>query len=105
MPHEIVIPRLGWSMEEGTFVRWLKSDGQAVRAGEPLFELEGDKAMQEIEAIDDGTLRIAADAPSPGSTVRVGAAIGHLLASGEAADSQLVGVVRTDIPSYGESSR
>src|SRR5262245_34516595 len=83
MPHEIVIPRLGWSMEEGTFVRWLKDDGASVRAGEPLFELEGDKAIQEIEAIDSGILRIAADAPPPGATVLVGALIGHLLADGE----------------------
>jgi 3-oxoacyl-[acyl-carrier protein] reductase len=83
MPYEIVIPRLGWSMEEGTFIRWLKADGDVVRAGEPLFELEGDKAIQEIEAIDSGTLRIAADAPPPGSTVLVGALIGHLLADGE----------------------
>src|SRR5947208_13301491 len=83
MPYEIVIPRLGWSMEEGTFVRWLKEDGDVVRAGEPLFELEGDKAIQEIEAIDGGTLRIASDAPPPGTAVRVGALIGHLLADGE----------------------
>src|SRR5262245_4392006 len=96
MPHEIVIPRLGWSMEEGTFVRWLKDDGDSVRAGEALFELEGDKAIQEIEAIDSGTLRIAADAPPPGATVLVGALIGHLLADGEeipvtAVASQAVG--------------
>ena len=76
-------------MEEGTFVRWLKADGEAVRAGEPLFELEGDKAIQEIEAIDSGTLRIPANAPPPGSTVQVGALIGHLLADGEAADADL----------------
>src|SRR5207302_8623781 len=63
---------------------WLKQDGEAVRAGEPLFELEGDKAIQEIEAIDTGTLHIPADAPPPGSTVRVGALIGHLLVDGEA---------------------
>src|SRR5437870_3814969 len=83
MPYEIVIPRLGWSMEEGTFVRWLKEDGDAVRAGEPLFELEGDKAIQEIEAIDSGTLRIDANAPPPGSTVLVGTLIGQLVAEGE----------------------
>src|SRR5262245_58801476 len=83
MAYEIVIPRLGWSMEEGTFVRWLKDDGDVVRAGDPLFELEGDKAIQEIEAIDSGTLRIAPDAPPPGCTVLVGALIGHLLIEGE----------------------
>jgi len=85
MPHEIVIPRLGWSMEEGTFVRWLKNNGDFVRAGEPLFELEGDKAIQEIEAIDSGTLRLGPESPQPGSTVVVGALIGHLLADAEEA--------------------
>src|SRR5437763_318924 len=35
MPIEIVIPRLGWNMDEGVFVGWLKQDGEAVRAGEP----------------------------------------------------------------------
>jgi NAD(P)-dependent dehydrogenase (short-subunit alcohol dehydrogenase family) len=83
MPHEIVIPRLGWSMEEGTFVRWLKADGDFVRAGEPLFELEGDKAIQEVEALDSGTLCIAPDAPPPQGAVLVGALIGYLLGEGE----------------------
>ncbi len=50
MAIEITIPRLGWNMDEGIFVGWLKSDGDAVKPGEPLFSLEGDKATQEIEA-------------------------------------------------------
>ena len=37
MAHEIVIPRLGWSMDEGTFVGWVKGDGDIVRLGDPLF--------------------------------------------------------------------
>ena len=79
MSIEITVPRLGWTMEEGTFVGWLKKDGEPVRAGEPLFTLDGDKALQEIEATDSGILRILRDAPKPGSTVRVGALLGHLL--------------------------
>ena len=59
----ITIPRLGWNMDEGVFVGWLKHDGEAVRAGDPLFTLEGEKATQDIEAIEAGTLRIAADGP------------------------------------------
>jgi len=66
-------------MEEGTFVGWLKKDGESVRAGEPLFTLDGDKALQEIEASDSGILRISPDAPKAGSTVLVGALLGHLL--------------------------
>jgi pyruvate dehydrogenase E2 component (dihydrolipoamide acetyltransferase) len=83
MAHEIRVPRLGWSMEEGTFVRWLKADGQEVRAGEPLFELEGEKALQEIEAVDSGTLRIDPAGPTEGAVVAVGAVLGHLVAPGE----------------------
>jgi pyruvate dehydrogenase E2 component (dihydrolipoamide acetyltransferase) len=88
MAHPIVIPRLGWSMEEGTFVRWLKRDGDTVRRGEALFELESEKALQEIEAVDDGVLRIPPDAPQPGSTVSVGKILGYLDAEGESLPSQ-----------------
>jgi pyruvate dehydrogenase E2 component (dihydrolipoamide acetyltransferase) len=83
MAHEIVIPRLGWSMEEGTFVGWLKHDGDLVRRGEAVFELEGEKASQEIEAVDEGILRIPATAPRPGSVLKVGTVIGFLVAADE----------------------
>src|SRR5262245_13258365 len=83
MAHEIRVPRLGWSMEEGTFIRWLKKDGDTVRAGEPLFELEGEKALQEIEAVDSGTLKISAECPAEGAVIPVGALLGHLAAEGE----------------------
>lgn len=80
----IVVPRLGWNMEEGVFMGWLKRDGEFVRAGEPLFTLEGDKAAQEIEALESGVLRIAAGGPKDGDTVAVGAVLGFL----EAADKE-----------------
>ncbi len=83
MAFEITIPRLGWSMEEGTFVRWLKRDGDAVKPGEALFELEGEKAAQDVEAVDGGILRIPATAPQPGSVVAVGSVVGYLVADGE----------------------
>ncbi len=83
MAFEITIPRLGWSMEEGTFVRWLKRDGDAVQPGEALFELEGEKSAQDVEAVDGGILRIPATAPQPGSVVAVGAVVGYLVADGE----------------------
>ena len=83
MPFAITIPRLGWSMEEGTFVRWLKNDGDVVQAGDAVFELEGEKAAQDIEAVDAGILRIPADAPRPGTVVPVGATIGFLVSVGE----------------------
>ena len=87
MAIEITIPRLGWSMEEGIFAGWLKRDGELVRAGDALFSLEGEKATQDVEAIDKGILRIPANAPVTGQTVLVGAMIGYLLQEGENASS------------------
>ncbi len=85
MASEIHMPRLGWTMEEGTFGEWLKQDGEAVRTGDLLFTVEGDKATQEIEAFDSGLLRIPPDGPQPGDTVRVGAVLGYIAQSGEVA--------------------
>ena len=85
MAIEIIVPRLGWSMEEGAFVAWLKKDGEFVRAGDLIFSIEGDKAVQEIESIDSGILRIAADCPKPGDSIRVGDLLGHLVSADEAA--------------------
>jgi pyruvate dehydrogenase E2 component (dihydrolipoamide acetyltransferase) len=83
MAHEIRIPRLGWSMEEGVFVGWLKQPGEKVSIGEALFELESDKALQQIESLDAGMLFVPPNAPEPGATVAVGALLGFLLAANE----------------------
>lgn len=83
MAVEIVMPRLGWTMEEGTLVEWLKKPGEAVQAGEVLFTVETDKAINEVESFDAGRLHIPEDAPGPGATVAVGTVIGYLLAEGE----------------------
>jgi pyruvate dehydrogenase E2 component (dihydrolipoamide acetyltransferase) len=91
MAAAITVPRRGWSMDEGTFAGWLKRDGDRVRPGEPLFVLESDKAAEEIEALDAGTLRIPPDAPGRGATVRVGQVLAYLVAEGEAAPSSCGG--------------
>lgn len=78
MAIEIKVPRLGWSMEEGTFIEWFKRDGEPVRSGEPLFALEGDKAIQDIEAIGSGILRISPTAPENGEIVKVGTTLAFL---------------------------
>jgi len=83
MAADVTIPRLGWSMEEGVFAGWLKEPGATVRPGEPLFMLEGEKATQEIEAVDGGVLHLAPDAPATGQTVPVGQLIARLCAAGE----------------------
>jgi pyruvate dehydrogenase E2 component (dihydrolipoamide acetyltransferase) len=84
MAFEITLPRLGWSMEQGTFLGWLKKPGERVKPGDVLFELEGEKATQEVEAVDAGILALPPTAPAPGAVLAVGAVLGYLLADGEA---------------------
>ena len=83
MPHEIVMPRLGWSTEEGTLIEWLKKDGDAVRTGDVVCVIESDKAQVEVESFDAGVLRIPVDSPAPGVKVPVGTLLGYVLAPGE----------------------
>jgi len=82
---EIVMPRLGWAMETGAVAEWLKKDGDEVRAGEAIFTVESDKAAQEVEALDSGTLRIPPDTPPIGASVPVGSVLAYLVAPGETA--------------------
>jgi pyruvate dehydrogenase E2 component (dihydrolipoamide acetyltransferase) len=91
MAFSVIVPRLGWTMEEGVFVEWLKHEGEPVRAGEMLFVLESEKAAQEIEALEGGVLRIHPDAPRPGTTVAVGTVLGCLVAPGEPAPWEVSG--------------
>ena len=61
MAKVIVMPKLGLTMTEGTVSKWLKAEGDAVREGEPLFEVETDKLTNTIEAAAGGVLlKIAA---------------------------------------------
>lgn len=83
---EITVPRLGWSMDEGTFAEWLKRDGEWINPGDMLFVLESEKAAQEIESFDAGTLRLLPDGPEPGDVVKVGQTIGYLVGKDEVAE-------------------
>ena len=56
MPVTIFLPALSPTMTEGTLARWLKKEGEKVKSGDILAEVETDKATMEIEAIDDGKL-------------------------------------------------
>jgi pyruvate dehydrogenase E2 component (dihydrolipoamide acetyltransferase) len=56
MATEVKLPRLGQGMESGTIVKWLKSEGDSVEKGEPLYELDTDKVTQEVEADASGVL-------------------------------------------------
>ena len=70
MATELTMPQMGYDMQEGTVLRWLKGEGDAVANGEPIAEIETDKAVVEFESYADGVLhRIIVPA---GTTVPVG---------------------------------
>jgi 2-oxoglutarate dehydrogenase E2 component (dihydrolipoamide succinyltransferase) len=71
----ITVPGMGESITEGILSRWLKPDGSLVQAGEPLFELETDKASNVVPASTTGVLQV--EIPE-GATVAIGAKIGSL---------------------------
>ena len=80
MATEIKLPRLGQGMESGTIVKWLKSEGDSVEKGEPLYELDTDKVTQEVEADASGVLlKIAVQ----GGEVAVGKTIAVIGEAGE----------------------
>lgn len=85
MAFEVILPKQGWSAEEAQFVAWLKKPGDSVKAGEVLFSVETEKAVQEIEALDSGILHLLPNGPQPGDTVKIAQVIGYLLAPGEKA--------------------
>ncbi|GAA0332944.1 hypothetical protein GCM10009087_48930 [Sphingomonas oligophenolica] len=58
MAIEVLLPKLGFSMNEGTIAEWLVADGGQAVEGDPLFALESDKSTNEIESPASGTLRI-----------------------------------------------
>ena len=84
MPVEILMPALSPTMEEGTLAKWLKAEGDAVKAGDIIAEIETDKATMEFEAVDEGVLgKILIAAGTEG--VKVNTPIAVLLAEGESA--------------------
>jgi pyruvate/2-oxoglutarate dehydrogenase complex dihydrolipoamide acyltransferase (E2) component len=58
MATEIILPKIGFSMSEGTLAEWLVKDGAEVTAGAPLFSLESDKSATEVESPATGVLRV-----------------------------------------------
>ena len=92
MATDVSLPRLGQGMEAGTIVRWLKSEGDKVEKGEPLYELDTDKVTQEVEADASGVLlKILA---GEGEEIEVGKRIAVIGEEGEevAADEAAVEV-------------
>ncbi|MCH2395456.1 pyruvate dehydrogenase complex E1 component subunit beta [Oceanibaculum sp.] len=85
MPIEVLMPALSPTMTEGKLANWLKKEGDEVKAGDVLAEIETDKATMEVEAVDEGTLgKILVEAGTDG--VAVNTPIAMLLEEGEAAE-------------------
>jgi pyruvate dehydrogenase E1 component beta subunit len=85
MPIEILMPALSPTMEEGNLAKWVKNEGDAVKSGDVIAEIETDKATMEVEAVDEGILgKILIPAGTEG--VKVNTPIAVLLQDGEGAD-------------------
>jgi pyruvate dehydrogenase E2 component (dihydrolipoamide acetyltransferase) len=100
---DVAMPRLSDSMEEGTILKWLKSDGDAVARGEELVEIETDKANMTYESDEEGVLKIVAqegDTLAVGETIaRIGEGGGEERAEEPAGEEQAEAPEREDVPS------
>ncbi|MHC8320439.1 biotin/lipoyl-containing protein [Pseudomonas sp. GB2N2] len=76
MTTQVLMPKLGFSMNEGTISEWLIDDGATVTEGQALYSLESDKSVQEIEAPVSGTLKIFAQ---EGEVYEVGAVLAEIV--------------------------
>ena len=87
MATNILMPALSPTMTEGTLTRWLKHEGDAIKAGDVIAEIETDKATMEVEAVDEGVLGkiLIADGTE---NVKVNAPIAVLVDEGEAVPSE-----------------
>jgi pyruvate dehydrogenase E1 component beta subunit len=82
MPTEVLMPALSPTMEKGNLAKWLKKEGDSVKSGDVIAEIETDKATMEVEAVDEGTLgRILV--PEGTNDVAVNTPIAMILAEGE----------------------
>jgi pyruvate/2-oxoglutarate dehydrogenase complex dihydrolipoamide acyltransferase (E2) component len=76
MTTEVLLPKIGFSMNDAVLSQWLIDDGAQVAAGQPLYSIESDKSVQEIESPASGTLRILA---AIGETYTVGTVLAEIV--------------------------
>ncbi len=95
MPIEIKMPALSPTMEEGTLAKWLVKEGDTVKSGDIMAEIETDKATMEFEAVDEGTIGKVLVAEGS-DNVKVGAVIAILLEEGE--DASAIGAAPAEKP-------
>src|SRR3954463_4699556 len=86
MPTELKMPALSPTMEEGTLAKWLVKEGDDVKSGDILAEIETDKATMEFEAVDEGKIAKIL-VPEGTDGVKVGAPIAILAGEGETVDA------------------
>jgi pyruvate dehydrogenase E1 component beta subunit len=102
MPTQILMPALSPTMTEGNLAKWLKSEGDAIKAGDVIAEIETDKATMEVEAVDEGVLgKILIPEGTEG--VAVNTAIAVLLEDGESADDIQASARASDAPATSKS--
>src|SRR5579863_623383 len=82
MPTEVLMPALSPTMEKGNLAKWLKKEGDSVKSGDVIAEIETDKATMEVEAVDEGTLGQIL-VPEGTNDVAVNTPIATILAEGE----------------------
>src|SRR6476619_4448312 len=86
MPIQVLMPALSPTMEKGNLAKWLKKEGDAVKSGDVIAEIETDKATMEVEAVDEGTLgKILV--PEGTNDVAVNTPIATILSEGEDASA------------------
>ena len=84
MPIQVLMPALSPTMEKGNLSKWLKKEGEAIKSGDVIAEIETDKATMEVEATDEGTLgKILI--PEGTADVAVNTPIATILSDGESA--------------------
>ena len=97
---EVIMPKMGDAMEEGTLVKWLKSEGDEVSEGDAIAEIETDKVTLELEAENSGTLaQLIAD---EGQDIPVGEAIAFIQGEGEEVPERADGRVQAEEAAGGE---
>ncbi len=103
MPIQVLMPALSPTMEKGNLAKWLKKEGEAIRSGDVIAEIETDKATMEVEATDEGTLgRILI--PEGTADVAVNTPIATILADGESATDLAKAETKAGPKSSGASS-
>src|ERR1700685_2281283 len=103
MPTQVLMPALSPTMEKGNLSKWLKKEGDTVKSGDVIAEIESDKAAMEVEAVDEGTLgKILV--PEGTNDVAVNTPIATILAEGEdaAAASQAKPPAKAEQPAQQE---